>query len=1476
MAPTWSIHSFHISVPVGDAAIHLLCDTTPAQGGKPEVHSAVLIDGGKPQEKGAEAIKGVIRYVNDKYAFTESFADPFAPEGAQPPFPRSLRFDSIVITHWDEDHYLGVLGLLADGFDLSFTKGKYEGSTISLGSWCNSLLEKTKKTANDWAVLIPNWYCKYDDASIKQLKDNKQQAVSCVVYNDGNSSSYDKLVEAVKKHTGDYKRLKTTIYVPGAVDAAFSGPDKSKRGITNRIKRDLGRLEYEQEAQFASFQYKVTKGAILFPYLANLKESYKLTIGTNLFTQSKPQGSSWDSFESPHDLLKSHNLGNQPGLFIVASQQRVIHNATRLEYDKYHASTPTWFALPEKTSLSPAPIPIGKTSLETRVSDGVEIGSVPNVIGENHEQIENKVKTCRPPSPGSIRRNAISIVTMALGAQNGTADFKNTEILHYSGGDALWDVEGGIARWLVDAKPSTDTNTPYRTKVMKLSHHGSKGTSSIALLNVLFADYYVASATNGGRFGHPHMEVSLMMYAQWKYQQYLDIATTELPWLSMCYPAWLNPSTIRASVVPRVRAFTSDDSKPSVTFRTAVNNRMKHIQGSESTPFTIFNEDIKKIKDLKTKGPSFLKVKPNPTKAPTQDQWDEYKGVLVKMKTFWDAMTPPENDPQKPGISFLIKTTPGQPAQVQGFRESEPPFSLMKKTVPVGLQAAPTQALNISNPKVAAVPSTISGTSLQTNMNHLRDITNIDYRMPLKKSKVITDMEEGNGYLKGDIFGDKLIAEYEDPEDEFLEDDMEKDPCVKEEVEKVTVQPEPFHEEIVTTHSMSSSSSSHQITTLPLQSNLMMNTMTTNADADALAPYLLVSSIYVQDKFAYDSSRFAFISPDTVFDIFSFYLPSGYVVLERKQPEPAASGATEVLELSMADEWGKRLMVPGRVEISSVNLTCSFQQEVGSGVPQLFVKVTTIDAKIKMGGGSLSREFAVRNISAGVDSPTTGSDPLEIRLAARHSVMFWPLVLDNIEPLSLPDLLTLLGPPWLADNPLSKIKELNDISFSFKKTDARSGLYLAGGSVAPAALRFDFELDKKEQANAISDWLRTNKIMPLQGINIEDLVFTSIKEFRTEPTGEGLVRYMSDIFQLSGKIRINSSAVDFRIRFQPDQTTVTIRFPDKGLSVAEIFSWLSSCLDLPFGASGFKEGAVQELSPTADPSSVSVAVYQVDLSLDKDMNWSCTVTLQLNILGSVFITYFSLPGPRLRAELWNEYFVDREVPSYLPWFDDWTAIVPFDADQLSGKAELKDMDASAAELSDLGFLTLRNAVFDAGISNGNNIHVELTATVAVKPPELSFPMIWPKSFRVQALYNKTIGAGSSPSWRIGLAASLYLPPKIDDIIKLPVRLDLSATKTDQYWLFAGSTRDLDFGALYGYFATDARDDILDMLGGIGIPRLDVQFLYAKQSKQLIINGLLQLKTIFLEFEYTYSNGDQAPGGADWQLTASFAGGYLHV
>lgn len=253
MAPSWVVHVVHIAVPCGDGAIYLYC----RQDGnvkKPVVHRAVLIDGGRPMGDGSEALRLSIMRINLDYDFAEKcyFEDPYQETTGTP--SRSLRFDAIVVTHWDEDHHLGVLGLIAAGYEKSF---QAFGIRKTLQDFCG---EKAKPchsdnaTKSSGAVFLPCWYCKYDYGSLKAKVKPNSEPTFMTFDNKGPLSDAYKMIE--ENGSTGLEKLKTTLYVPCSVSTAFVGPFRHGLGDSHRFLRKLGELgEYKATTDLASFLY---------------------------------------------------------------------------------------------------------------------------------------------------------------------------------------------------------------------------------------------------------------------------------------------------------------------------------------------------------------------------------------------------------------------------------------------------------------------------------------------------------------------------------------------------------------------------------------------------------------------------------------------------------------------------------------------------------------------------------------------------------------------------------------------------------------------------------------------------------------------------------------------------------------------------------------------------------------------------------------------------------------------------------------------------------------------------------------------------------------------------------------------------------------------------------------------------------------------------------------------------------------------
>ncbi|KAE8347698.1 hypothetical protein BDV24DRAFT_157174 [Aspergillus arachidicola] len=111
------VDSIHISVVEGDSAIHLLVEEIENQTSK--IHAAILIDGGDAisDDRNNKSDEGVYLRLLRKNVGKHSILSTI--DWIESAYDCSriggqLKFDSIVITHWDSDHWDGVANILND------------------------------------------------------------------------------------------------------------------------------------------------------------------------------------------------------------------------------------------------------------------------------------------------------------------------------------------------------------------------------------------------------------------------------------------------------------------------------------------------------------------------------------------------------------------------------------------------------------------------------------------------------------------------------------------------------------------------------------------------------------------------------------------------------------------------------------------------------------------------------------------------------------------------------------------------------------------------------------------------------------------------------------------------------------------------------------------------------------------------------------------------------------------------------------------------------------------------------------------------------------------------------------------------------------------------------------------------------------------------------------------------------------------
>lgn len=95
----YQFDSFHVNVGSGDGAIHIL--SSPLLNGRRKVERAFFIDGGRTSAK--DNINTTILWIQENFFCPNPYND-----------DSFLMFDAFVITHWDGDHYDGVIAFLKD------------------------------------------------------------------------------------------------------------------------------------------------------------------------------------------------------------------------------------------------------------------------------------------------------------------------------------------------------------------------------------------------------------------------------------------------------------------------------------------------------------------------------------------------------------------------------------------------------------------------------------------------------------------------------------------------------------------------------------------------------------------------------------------------------------------------------------------------------------------------------------------------------------------------------------------------------------------------------------------------------------------------------------------------------------------------------------------------------------------------------------------------------------------------------------------------------------------------------------------------------------------------------------------------------------------------------------------------------------------------------------------------------------------
>ena len=276
----------------------------------PVIYKAVLIDGG--MTTGKDAVDDCIKRIQSSYTFA-----PTKTVG-------KLQFDSVIITHWDRDHWGGVRDLLLASISEYLTKRSDLQAFVTASS---SDKDQVKSLQQNVAGLqVPLF--KYNGEEPSTLFVAKETATDPVAV------SPDK--------------LQTTFYIPYVHDEKRTGlrvapktsdkqPGAGKKTKLPSFIPNHATLYQPGAANtlglLGEYSYKVGKATyskfFRFFDVCKLVAVYQDYLGVDVFfNQTLPAGTSYTTIKNPGQLVKAQSLtaAMGPRMYIVAGDQVILGN----------------------------------------------------------------------------------------------------------------------------------------------------------------------------------------------------------------------------------------------------------------------------------------------------------------------------------------------------------------------------------------------------------------------------------------------------------------------------------------------------------------------------------------------------------------------------------------------------------------------------------------------------------------------------------------------------------------------------------------------------------------------------------------------------------------------------------------------------------------------------------------------------------------------------------------------------------------------------------------------------------------------------------------------------------------------------------------------------------------------------------------------------------------------------------------------
>lgn len=437
------------------------------------------MDGGKNSAFSVLQTQRTLDYIEANYTMVEKPQEK----------PCRLRFDSFVITHWDNDHYGGIFELIR-----LTSQVVDNGTQRSQCFWMK--YNATDPFLPETVLYVPYW---------KDPDPNFQQT--------------------------DYKNIQKTMYI--VPDGDFTKTDVDiYPSVTQPVTPLTGapaNMQFLSIHQGGSLKLRNPLRG-----LCRVCATADELIGRDLFDHSLPSSgnsSTWISLADYQALVVAHarNSNGIPGLYCIGADRKQITKPTTDASSGSGAGglgvhsnilrvtdPPTGQPLNDAATISSS-IPEKAVKAEKVGKRGGHVISVRSlqaidpkfVRGTTNSHIMETAEVRSTDYAELSKRNLMGTEKFRSLGQEKLVNVEhsvtnrssimcivacNTGLLHYMAGDAEFVREQAAAKWLASS---------IQIPVMKLSHHGASYSTPTELLDALTPRYIISPSGTSARFGHP-------------------------------------------------------------------------------------------------------------------------------------------------------------------------------------------------------------------------------------------------------------------------------------------------------------------------------------------------------------------------------------------------------------------------------------------------------------------------------------------------------------------------------------------------------------------------------------------------------------------------------------------------------------------------------------------------------------------------------------------------------------------------------------------------------------------------------------------------------------------------------------------------------------------------------------------------------------------------------------------------------------